>query len=197
MRDEFSKPVQQLLAKRVGYRCSLCGASTLGPAADPTATASVGVAGHITAASPGGPRFDHSLSREERRSASNGIWACETCGKKIDVDVHLYTVDVLRSRKEQAEEMAHRVLGIPPGSWQGPSPLRFAGLHEPMFTEIANYYKRQRYETGLVPSDQIETKLLEGWEVALDSVSGREVWVVFRGIPREEHALMVRQPARG
>jgi hypothetical protein len=47
----------------------------------------VGVAAHITAASPGGPRFDPNLSDKERASATNGIWLCQNCAKLIDNDV--------------------------------------------------------------------------------------------------------------
>jgi hypothetical protein len=36
---------------------------------------------HITGAAPGGPRFDVNLSDKARRSASNGIWHCQTCAK--------------------------------------------------------------------------------------------------------------------
>jgi tricorn protease-like protein len=66
----------------------------------------VGVAAHITAASPGGPRYDPSLSSAERRSSTNGLWACQTCAKHIDSDDPRYTVAVLKEWKEQAEHEA-------------------------------------------------------------------------------------------
>ena len=88
MRDDFSKATVDLLAKRAGYLCSNpeCGILTVGAA--PTADKSmiVGVAAHITAASPGGPRYDPTLTPEERRHHSNGIWLCEIHGKAVDSD---------------------------------------------------------------------------------------------------------------
>ena len=46
----------------------------------------VGEAAHITAAAPGGKRYDPSLTPEDRRAASNGMWLCELCAKLIDTD---------------------------------------------------------------------------------------------------------------
>src|SRR5690349_1178008 len=82
-RDDFSEAVRRRLARRAGNRCSFpgCGASTEGPSSDgPEAVNSVGVAAHITAASPGGPRFDPTMSSVERRSIENAIWMCSTHG---------------------------------------------------------------------------------------------------------------------
>jgi hypothetical protein len=70
----------------------------------------VGVAAHITAASPGGPRYDASLSSADRQSAANGIWLCQKCAKLVDNDPERYTVSVLRLWKEQAEADALAVV---------------------------------------------------------------------------------------
>lgn len=63
----------------------------------------VGVAAHITAASKGGPRYDPTLTRAQRRSADNGIWCCQTCGTLVDADDSKYTVEELREWKARAE----------------------------------------------------------------------------------------------
>lgn len=78
MRDEFPPSVKEELAKRVGYLCSnpACRQPTSGPQSKPSGTVNIGVTAHITAASPDGPRYDASLSSEERKAASNGIWLC-------------------------------------------------------------------------------------------------------------------------
>jgi len=75
MRDEFSEEVKRIAAARVGYRCSnpRCRKLTSGPKADSGRALSIGVAAHITAASPGGPRYDESLSAEQRSSIENAI----------------------------------------------------------------------------------------------------------------------------
>jgi hypothetical protein len=46
----------------------------------------LGVAAHITAASPDGPRYDQNLSSEQRKSPDNGIWLCQNCAKLVDND---------------------------------------------------------------------------------------------------------------
>jgi hypothetical protein len=76
MRDDFAQQTLDTLAKRVGVRCSNpgCRKLTTGPRTDTSRIINIGVAAHITAASPGGPRFATDLSTEERRSPDNGIW---------------------------------------------------------------------------------------------------------------------------
>ncbi len=55
-RDDFREETKLLLARRIGFRCSNpnCRQLTSGPTTDPKSAASIGVASHITAASPGG-----------------------------------------------------------------------------------------------------------------------------------------------
>src|SRR5260221_14114315 len=108
MADDFSEQVKRILASRVAYQCSKpdCRASTSGPQVDPTKALNVGVAAHITAASSGGPRYDPSLSPEQRSGHENGIWLCQTDAKLIDNDPARYTVDLLRDWKRDAEQHA-------------------------------------------------------------------------------------------
>lgn len=105
-RDDFTKGTKELLAKRVGYRCSNphCGKQTIGAAQKEDEVINVGVAAHIKAAAPGGPRYDPDMTEEERKSPKNGIWLCQTCSKLIDSDVDKYTVQLLRNWKKRAEE---------------------------------------------------------------------------------------------
>ena len=114
-RDEFSKTTKDTLAKRVGYFCSFesCGAVTVGPASSEKRVANVGVASHIAAAAPGGPRFDATMTPEERKSESNGIWLCQIHGKHVDDDTALYEVARLREEKKKAEERAQARIGLP------------------------------------------------------------------------------------
>jgi len=112
VRDDFSVSVKDELAKRVSFLCSnpACRQPTSGPQSAPEGTVNVGVAAHITAASPGGPRYDASLTPAERASASNGIWLCQTCAKLIDSDQPGFTTDKLREWKSAAESAAARAL---------------------------------------------------------------------------------------
>ena len=111
-RDDFSAPIKTLLAKRTGFLCSNpeCQQPTSGPQMDPNKAINIGVASHITAAAPGGPRYEPSLTPTQRSSAENGIWLCQTCGKLVDNDAVYYPVEKLRAWKSSAEESARRRL---------------------------------------------------------------------------------------
>ena len=104
-RDEFRAATIRTLASRAGHRCSNreCLRPTSGPAAAEDRFVNVGEAAHITAAALGGKRYDPSLTQEERRAASNGIWLCELCAKLIDTDEARFTVELLRRWKQDAE----------------------------------------------------------------------------------------------
>jgi hypothetical protein len=112
MRDGFSLQVKDELAKRVGHLCSnpCCRQPTSGPQTSPVGAVNIGVAAHLTAASPGGPRHDTSLSAEQRSSSSNGIWLCQTCAKLVDNDVSAYTIERLRKWRADAEAESARAL---------------------------------------------------------------------------------------
>ena len=107
-RDRFDEKTKRALQDRAGNRCSNpnCMCLTSGPNADPEKATRIGVAAHITAASPGGARYDPSLSPQERKSAQNGIWLCETCDCFVDKDEKRYPPSLLRSWKAKAEKAA-------------------------------------------------------------------------------------------
>jgi hypothetical protein len=112
-RDEFQKSIIRLLAARVAHRCSNpnCRAPTSGPQLDEDGSVNVGVAAHITAVSPGGPRFDPALSVAERIAIDNAIWLCHNCAKIIDSDAGRFSVQVLHQWKRRAEHSASLELG--------------------------------------------------------------------------------------
>jgi hypothetical protein len=108
VRDEFDGKTKEILARRVGYRCSNpnCRKLTSGPQTDPAKAVNIGVAAHIKAASRGGPRYDARLSSEERKSIDNGIWLCQNCAKLVDNDEQRYTTDLLIDWKKLSEQAA-------------------------------------------------------------------------------------------
>src|SRR5258708_7002464 len=113
MRDDFSQRINRALAARAGYQCSRpgCRAPTSGPGRSPASVINLGKAAHITAASPGGPRYEPSLTAEQRRDIANGIWLCAKCADFIDKDTSEFTVDKLLVWKRLAEREAHERLG--------------------------------------------------------------------------------------
>jgi len=113
MGDDFSEPVKRVLASRVGNLCSNpdCRALTSGPQTDVSKAINLGVAAHITAASPGGPRYNRDLLPEERSAPANGIWLCQNCSKLVDNDAAQFSVEVLTKWKTVAEEGARDRVG--------------------------------------------------------------------------------------
>ena len=107
-RDDFTSAIRELLAKRVGQKCSNpnCRKLTCAANADPKKTINIGVAAHICAAAKGGPRYDENMTPEERKSFENGIWLCQSCSKLIDTDTSRYTKEILKNWKTIAEELA-------------------------------------------------------------------------------------------
>lgn len=105
-RDDFKAKTIDIMAKRVGYRCSNpnCRKLTCGANDDPENYSNIGVAAHICAAAPGGKRYDANMTQAERKDIHNGIWLCQSCSKLIDSDDLRYTVDLLHKWKRLSEE---------------------------------------------------------------------------------------------
>jgi hypothetical protein len=131
-RDEFSPAVKEALAKRVAQRCSNpeCKAPTTGPHTSSTSFINIGVASHITAAAPGGPRYDRAITSEERKSIENAIWLCQVCAKLIDSDCDRYTAQTIKNWKVSAESAALRDINGSHDSGFLPQPS--AALHAPI-----------------------------------------------------------------
>jgi hypothetical protein len=124
-RDDFKLPVVRRLANRAGHRCSNpdCRRDTSGPASTAGDTINIGVAAHITAASPGGPRFDPNLSSAQRSAIDNGIWLCQSCAKLIDSDDVRFAKQVLIGWKASAELEAKVRLQTPPRPQDADEPI--------------------------------------------------------------------------
>ena len=114
-RDEFSPDVKRRLKDRAGNQCSKpsCRAVTTAAAEGLDKVNNIGVAAHICAAAPGGPRFNPDMSPEQRRSIENGIWLCRKCATEIDNDEDRFPVSLLEQWKANAEEARKNELGKP------------------------------------------------------------------------------------
>ena len=115
-RDDFLQKVKDILERRVNSICSNpnCRNSTSGPNSScMNKSVNIGVAAHICAASPNGPRYDPNMTPEQRSSIDNGIWLCQNCAKLIDSDTNTYTIELLYQWKEEAENFANRNIGRP------------------------------------------------------------------------------------
>ena len=74
-RDNFTETTRHRIGKQAGWHCSCpwCCRPTVGSNSEGDDVIDVGIAAHIRAAAPGGPRYDPDMSPEERKSVSNGI----------------------------------------------------------------------------------------------------------------------------
>jgi hypothetical protein len=134
--SDFSETTIEVLAKRVGYLCSRasCRCPTVGPHSNESKATLVGEAAHICAASPGGPRYDPSMTDKDRRSPDNGIWLCAKCATEIDKDSARFPVSLLRRWKADAEDEALKLL-------ENPS-YRRLGIPKPAFAPPLDYQLR-------------------------------------------------------
>lgn len=110
-RDDFSTKTKQVLALRAAYTCSFrgCPRTTSGPSEEaPDAVSMTGKAAHIHAAAPGGSRYLASMTPDERKDISNGIWLCSHHADLIDDDEVTYTADELRGMKREHEANCER-----------------------------------------------------------------------------------------
>lgn len=108
--SDFSNVVLTSLSSRVGLRCSNpeCRKLTAGPHTEETRSVNIGVGAHLSAASPGGARFDPNLTADQRKSIENGIWLCQNCAKLVDSDNPRFTMALLVAWKSTAEDAARR-----------------------------------------------------------------------------------------
>ena len=117
-RDDFSKPIIESTQKRAAFICSNpdCLCLTIAPSEnDDLSFLYVGSVAHITAASKGGPRYDSTLTSEQRTLVSNAIFLCSNCATMIDKNSgEDYTVELLNKWKEEHEAWVRGNLNMKP-----------------------------------------------------------------------------------
>ncbi|UZA81267.1 HNH endonuclease [Pseudomonas syringae] len=111
-RHDFLQKTVQRLRDRAGNVCSFpeCHVNTHGSAFTGDKAVGVGVACHIKAAAPGGPRYDAKQTKDERRHLSNGIWMCQTHSKLVDADDSAYSIETLLEWKQKAEARSNSLI---------------------------------------------------------------------------------------
>lgn len=87
-------------------RCAICGRQLVEPGGANQANIIIGEECHIVAKEVDGPRGDSPLSVQERDSFDNILLLCPSDHTKIDKDVISYTVERLKSIKNQHENFS-------------------------------------------------------------------------------------------
>lgn len=107
-RDDFNTKTTETLAKRASYICSnpLCRCLTVAASEiDEIKFLYTGKAAHITAAAEGGPRYDGTLTPEQRSDISNAIFLCSNCADMIDKNKGIdFPASMLLDWKNQHEK---------------------------------------------------------------------------------------------
>ncbi len=94
-RDEFTEKTKLQIAKGAGWLCSdpSCRRPTIGSNSDGTGEINLGIAAHICAAAPGGPRYDPDMTREQRQWLYEMAKRYET--NPYDWDAFMARVDIV------------------------------------------------------------------------------------------------------
>ena len=196
-RDDFAESVRRVAAQRVNLLCSNpdCRAQTGGPQINVDKALNLGVAAHIAAASPEGPRYDSNQSPAERSAADNAIWLCQNCAKLVDNDPRRFTSTVLRGWKEGAESYARDSIGRPnqksgpaiEDKWVSMPYVRTAG--------IIDSQTQQGYECRWARArDEAERVDVDGWErVVFTQTDGRQFYLKVKD-PGAEYVILLRKP---
>ncbi|WNN41346.1 hypothetical protein RIN61_08600 [Pseudomonas inefficax] len=163
-RDNFLGTTTQKLRDSAGNVCSFpgCYVHTHGAKSNGEGAVGIGVACHIKAAAPGGPRYDEHQSPEDRKHFDNGIWMCQTHSKLIDADESPYSVTTLLQWKRDAEARSNSLLNqksftekeVKAAADKGSADLlhRFINrANDPLQTPVAEIMKG--YESNLADLD--------------------------------------------
>ncbi len=105
-RQNFSPDTIKTLQMRAAFICSNpdCRSLTIAPSENANEYVYIGIAAHIVAASEGGPRYDFSMTSEQRKDISNAIFLCASCATMIDKnDGKDFSVEQIKKWKEEHE----------------------------------------------------------------------------------------------
>lgn len=110
-RDPVPAAQARVVISRSGDRCAYrgCGQElSLAPPSNRDHPKATGKVAHICAASPGGPRYDGTMTPSQRGSADNLIYLCGPHHDAIDSQLHFHTAEWLRQAKRDHERAVAR-----------------------------------------------------------------------------------------
>jgi hypothetical protein len=112
-RDPVPAAQGRVVMQRSGNACAYpgCGVALIAESLHPDdLDKPTGKIAHICAASPGGPRYDATMTTEQRGSAANLIYLCGDHHDAIDGQLNHHTVEFLRAAKADHERAVARAV---------------------------------------------------------------------------------------
>ncbi len=113
LRDRVPPAQEKVVIARSGNKCAYpqCGLElTIDPRSVGDQPKATGKVAHIAAASPGGPRYDETMTRTQRRSAGNLVYLCGPHHDAIDSQLEYHTREFLLDAKRAHEEAVERAV---------------------------------------------------------------------------------------
>lgn len=166
-RDDFKQNIKNTVAARAGYRCSICNVPTIGPSMDILeGVMKIGIAAHICAASPMGPRYDPEMTQAERMDLDNAIWLCANHATLIDRDTVKYTLGVLHDIKNNHEQTLYKSMYLQQYDTSGLLDLIALGPNVIAYGEIVAFEESQvqvRIDSFVYGGMEEVSKLVSGF----------------------------------
>ncbi|MGR6520918.1 ABC-three component system protein [Rhodococcus erythropolis] len=113
LRDRVPHAQEKVVISRSGNKCAYpdCGLDlTIDPQSAGDQPKATGKVAHIAAASPGGPRYDASMTPTQRSSAGNLVYLCGPHHDVIDSQLEYHTREFLLGAKRVHEEAVKRAV---------------------------------------------------------------------------------------
>lgn len=113
LRDRVPPAQEKVVIARSGNKCAYpgCGADlAIDPKSPGDRPKATGKVAHVAAASPGGPRYDATMTTAERGSAENLIYLCGPHHDAVDTQLEYHTCEFLLEAKRVHEEAVERAV---------------------------------------------------------------------------------------
>jgi len=118
-RDRVPAAQEKVVIARSGNKCAYpdCGLDlTIDPKIDGDRPKATGKVAHIAAASPGGPRYDETMTPEQRGSAENLVYLCGPHHDVVDTQLEYHTrqflLEAKRTHELAVERAVRNALGV-------------------------------------------------------------------------------------
>lgn len=168
-RDNFTLYTKETLGLSVGFNCVRpgCARPTTALNPDTNEIARFGYAAHDSAAAPGGPRYDATITPEQRKALENGAHLCPACARLVDIDPERFPLGTIQMWQKKAMD------------------LRQKGMHSPN-QHSAGFNMNEACEAGRKFLRVLQVITFDGWTNSMS----KESLLAIDGLVRESHPMV-------